>query len=53
MGHPSHSGEAITIQKVDPILDTGVVVTTTAQQTDGRLEDRYSAYHDNLSPPLR
>jgi Raf kinase inhibitor-like YbhB/YbcL family protein len=48
-----HSGEAITILKVEPILNTGVVVTTTAQGTDGRLEDRYSAYHDNVSPPLR
>lgn len=51
--HPEHSGQAITIQKVDPILKTGVVVSTTAQAPDGRLEDRHSAYHDNISPPLR
>ncbi|HEY8003846.1 MAG TPA: YbhB/YbcL family Raf kinase inhibitor-like protein [Phenylobacterium sp.] len=50
--HPDHSGEAITIQKVDPILKTGVVVSTTAQAPDGRLADRHSAYHDNISPPL-
>jgi hypothetical protein len=49
---PDHSGEAITIQKVDPILNTGVVVETPAQRPDGRLEDRHSAYHDNISPPL-
>jgi Raf kinase inhibitor-like YbhB/YbcL family protein len=49
---PDHSGEAISIMKVDPILDTGVVVTSTALRPDGRLEDRYSAYYDNVSPPL-
>lgn len=49
---PEHSGDAITIQKVDPILETGVIVTTTAQGPDGRLADRHSAYYDNISPPL-
>lgn len=49
---PEHSGEAITIMKVDPILETGIVVTSTAQETSGRLPDRYSAYFDNISPPL-
>jgi Raf kinase inhibitor-like YbhB/YbcL family protein len=52
MSHPDHSGEAITIMKVEPILKSGVVVETIAQLPDGRLEDRYSAYHDNISPPL-
>ncbi|MFC3079735.1 YbhB/YbcL family Raf kinase inhibitor-like protein [Phenylobacterium terrae] len=47
-----HSGEAITIMKVDPRLDTGVTVYSTAQGPDGRLADRHSAYHDNISPPL-
>jgi Raf kinase inhibitor-like YbhB/YbcL family protein len=51
--HPDHSGEAITILKVDPILDTGIIVTSLSQRADGRLEDRHSAYHDNISPPLR
>jgi len=51
--HPEHSGESLTIMRVDPILDTGIVVTSTAQQPDGSLGDRYSAYHDNISPPLR
>ncbi|MDB5450278.1 MAG: phospholipid-binding protein [Phenylobacterium sp.] len=50
--HPEHSGEAITIMKVDPILDTGIVITSRAQQADGSLADRHSAYHDNISPPL-
>jgi Raf kinase inhibitor-like YbhB/YbcL family protein len=51
--HPEHSGEAITILKVDPILQTGVVVESTAQEPSGKLADRHSAYYDNLSPPLR
>jgi Raf kinase inhibitor-like YbhB/YbcL family protein len=51
--HPEHSGEAITIMKVDPILDTGIVVTSLAQETDGRLADRCSGYFDNRSPPLQ
>jgi Raf kinase inhibitor-like YbhB/YbcL family protein len=51
--HPEHSGDAITIAKVEPILKTGVVVSTTAQRPDGGLKDRHSAYHDNVSPPLR
>ncbi|MDB5419558.1 MAG: phospholipid-binding protein [Phenylobacterium sp.] len=50
---PEHSGEAITILKVDPILPTVITVTSSAQGPDGRLADSYSAYHDNLSPPLR
>jgi hypothetical protein len=47
-----HSGEAITIMKVEPILDTGIVVTSAGQMVDGALADRHSAYHDNISPPL-
>jgi Raf kinase inhibitor-like YbhB/YbcL family protein len=48
-----HSGEAITILKVDP-RDEGaaLAVYSTSQSPDGRLDDRHSAYHDNLSPPL-
>lgn len=47
-----HSGEAITIMKVEPRLHTGVTVYSPAQASDGRLADRHSAYHDNISPPL-
>ncbi len=49
---PEHSGESLTIMRVDPILKTGVVVTCPAQEAGGRLADRHSAYHDNISPPL-
>lgn len=51
--HPEHSGESITIMRVNPILDTGIVVTSEVQEASGRLPDRHSAYHDNISPPLR
>src|SRR3569623_2135384 len=50
--HPEHSGQAITIQRVDPILDTGVVVTCPVLPADDRLPDRYTGYLDNISPPL-
>lgn len=49
---PEHSGEAISIQKVQPFGQGGVVLTTTSLDQDGRLEDRHSAYHENRSPPL-
>ncbi len=50
--HEQHSGESIAIMRVEPIYDTGVLVTCPVQEADGRLPDRYSAYHDNISPPL-
>jgi Raf kinase inhibitor-like YbhB/YbcL family protein len=50
---PEHSGDAITIMKVDPILPTGITLTSTAVGADGRLADQYTAYYDNISPPLR
>lgn len=49
---PDHSGEAIVIQKVRPFGEDDIVLTTTAADTDGRLDDRCSAYHENRSPPL-
>jgi Raf kinase inhibitor-like YbhB/YbcL family protein len=50
---PEHSGEAITILKVDEREDIRqIVVTSPAQGVDGRLDDRCSAYHDNISPQL-
>ena len=51
--HPEHSGQSLTIQRVDAILDTGVFVACPTQEASGRLPDRHSAYHDNISPPLQ
>ena len=50
--HPEHSGETITILKVQPRDQRGIAVTLPTQDTDGRLPDRCSAYHDNISPPV-
>ena len=47
-----HSGESITIMRVEPREQTGIVLQTRSQGTDGRLADAHSAYHDNISPPL-
>ena len=45
---PEHSANAITIMKVDPILPTGITVTSTIVDVGGGLVDQQSAYHDNL-----
>lgn len=50
--HPEHSGEALTIMKVEPLFQTGIIVTSLTQEADGKLPDRNAAYFDNLSPPL-
>ena len=47
----AHSGEAITIMRIRPRDQHGIVLTSTAIGTDEDIADRYSAYHDNLSPP--
>lgn len=47
-----HSGESITIMRIQPRDQHGIEVTSPAVGTNGKIEDRYSAYHDNLSPPL-
>lgn len=51
--HPDHSGESITIMRVDALGDADLLVMCPVQEADGRLPDRHSAYHDNVSPPLR
>ena len=51
---PNHSsGESLTIMKIDPIED-GTVLTprSASQRGDGSLEERHSAYFDNISPPI-
>jgi Raf kinase inhibitor-like YbhB/YbcL family protein len=51
--HPDHSGESLTIMRVEAVNDVPITLTSPAQQADGRLADPYSAYHDNISPPLQ
>lgn len=47
-----HAGESITIMRIQPRDPHGIEVTSPAVAVDGEIADRYSAYHDNLSPPL-
>lgn len=53
MSTPEHSGEPITILKIDP-REPGTLleILTTAQESDGRLAERHSADGGNISPPL-
>ena len=49
---PDHSGASIAIQRIQPYGEDSLVLTTPVTDADGRLPDRHSAYHDNVSPPL-
>lgn len=47
-----HSGEAISIMRVQPREPGGVILRTESQGVDGRLDPRHSALGGNTSPPL-
>jgi Raf kinase inhibitor-like YbhB/YbcL family protein len=49
---PEHSGEAISILKVQPYSDRGIVLTSDGVGPDGWIDPRHAAEGDNLSPPL-
>jgi Raf kinase inhibitor-like YbhB/YbcL family protein len=49
---PQHSGEAISILKVQPHRQQGIAVFSSAIDIDGQLDPRYSADGGNVSPPL-
>jgi hypothetical protein len=46
------SGEALVIQRVQPREAGRLTLTSEAIGLDDRIGDAYSAYHDDLSPPL-
>jgi len=46
------SGEALVIQRVRPREAGRLTLTSEAIGLDERIGDAYSAYHDNMSPPL-
>jgi Raf kinase inhibitor-like YbhB/YbcL family protein len=53
MGHEhSSSGELITIQRVQPIQSGRLCLASSAIGPHDRIQDLYSAYHENVSPPL-
>jgi len=47
-----HSGESITIMRIQPRDQHGIELTSPAVGVDEHIADRSSAYRDNLSPPL-
>lgn len=49
---PAHSGAAISILKITPRSDGGVILTSEGVGVDGRIDVRHSAQGDNRSPPL-
>ena len=49
---PDHSGAALTIQRVQPYEHRGIAVVSDALDADGYIDDRYSAYFDDLVPGL-
>ena len=46
------SGEPLVIEKVQPWEPGGLTLTSEAIGLEGGIGDAYSAYHDNMSPPL-
>src|ERR1700761_6552274 len=46
------SGEALVIQRVQPREAGRLILTSEAIGLDDRIGDAYSAYHDDMSPPL-
>ncbi|HEY2710662.1 MAG TPA: YbhB/YbcL family Raf kinase inhibitor-like protein [Caulobacteraceae bacterium] len=53
MDHPQHSPEALSLARITP-REPGAALEllSTSIDTDGRIDQRHTAYGDNLSPPL-
>jgi Raf kinase inhibitor-like YbhB/YbcL family protein len=49
---PTHSGAAISVQKIKPFGEGPMLLSTTSMNLEGRLDARHSAYNENRSPPL-
>jgi Raf kinase inhibitor-like YbhB/YbcL family protein len=49
---PAHAGGSLTIQRLEPFEHRGVAVVSDALDAEGRIADRYSAYHDDEVPGL-
>jgi Raf kinase inhibitor-like YbhB/YbcL family protein len=49
---PHSSGTALSIHRVDIQPPRGLLVTSDALDEDGRMQDRYSAYHEDWVPGL-
>jgi Raf kinase inhibitor-like YbhB/YbcL family protein len=49
---PAHSGASLSLERIHPYENRGMAVVSNALDVDGRIDDRYSAYHDDLVPGL-
>jgi Raf kinase inhibitor-like YbhB/YbcL family protein len=49
---PKHSGGSLTIQRVQAHPPRGILLASPALGEAGRIDDRYSAYYDDLVPGL-
>jgi Raf kinase inhibitor-like YbhB/YbcL family protein len=49
---PAHSGSSLTIQRVQAHPPRGILLASPALDGEERIDDRYSAYHDDLVPGL-
>jgi Raf kinase inhibitor-like YbhB/YbcL family protein len=53
-GHASrHAGGLLAIERVEPFEHRGIAVVSDALDAEGRIGDRYSAYHDDIAPGLK
>ena len=48
----AHAGSLLAIQRVEPYEHRGIALVSDALDADGKIDDRYSAYHDDEVPGL-
>jgi Raf kinase inhibitor-like YbhB/YbcL family protein len=51
-GSPQHSGAALTIMRITPYQQGAVALVSPALDVDGWIDDRYSAWFDDLVPEV-
>jgi hypothetical protein len=53
-GHASpHAGGPLALQRVEPFEHRGIALVSDALDAEGHIGDAYSAYHDDVAPPLK
>lgn len=48
-----HAGGLLAFQRIEPYEHRGIAITSDALDAEGRIGDAYSAYHDDVAPPLK
>jgi hypothetical protein len=52
-GHASpHAGGLLALQRVEPFEHRGIALVSEALDAEGHIADAYSAYHDDVAPPM-